>query len=111
MPQSNARANFGSHLCLTAAILLSVGAIALASDGGGSATAGRALYFKDGCVYCHGGVGQGGAAPPLVGSLFPIEAFAWQVRNPSNEMPPYTKKVLSDQQLADIYAFVKTLKP
>ena len=36
----------------------------------------------------------------------PFAAFTHQVRSPRNEMPPYTAKVLSDADLADIYAFV-----
>jgi hypothetical protein len=30
------------------------------------------------------------------------------VRKPTGEMPPYTAKVVSDQELADIYAFLKS---
>jgi mono/diheme cytochrome c family protein len=31
------------------------------------------------------------------------------VRKPANVMPPYTALVLSDAQLADIYAYVSSL--
>jgi ubiquinol-cytochrome c reductase cytochrome c subunit len=31
------------------------------------------------------------------------------VRAPQGQMPPYTSKVLSDTELADIYAFLKSL--
>jgi len=30
------------------------------------------------------------------------------VRKPTREMPPYTDKVVSDQELADIYAFLQS---
>jgi ubiquinol-cytochrome c reductase cytochrome c subunit len=30
------------------------------------------------------------------------------VRKPKGEMPPYTSKVVSDQELADIYAFLQS---
>jgi mono/diheme cytochrome c family protein len=30
---------------------------------------------------------------------------------PTGQMPPYTVKVVSDQELADIYAFVLTIPP
>jgi ubiquinol-cytochrome c reductase cytochrome c subunit len=33
------------------------------------------------------------------------------VRAPQGEMPPYTAKVVSDAQLADIYAFLKAVPP
>ena len=35
--------------------------------------------------------------------------LAYQVRSPRDEMPPYTAKVLSDADLADIYAFVQSV--
>jgi mono/diheme cytochrome c family protein len=39
----------------------------------------------------------------------PYENFAAQLRKPANTMPPYTPLVLSDAQLADIYAYVSSL--
>jgi hypothetical protein len=30
------------------------------------------------------------------------------LRHPRDDMPPYTAKVMPDQQVADIYAYVKT---
>ena len=38
-------------------------------------------------------------------------AFARYVRRPTGQMPPYTGKVVSDQELADIYAFLLTIPP
>ena len=38
-------------------------------------------------------------------------AFARYVRRPTAQMPPYTAKVVSDQELADIYAFLLTIPP
>jgi mono/diheme cytochrome c family protein len=31
------------------------------------------------------------------------------VRQPTGEMPPYTKKVVTDQELADIYAYLQSI--
>jgi len=31
------------------------------------------------------------------------------VRNPKGEMPPYTSKVVKDQELADIYALLQSI--
>jgi len=39
----------------------------------------------------------------------PFEGFVEQNRNPSGVMPPYEAVVLSDRQLADIYAYLQTL--
>ncbi len=73
---------------------------------------GRKAYLRVGCAQCHGTVGQGGSAgPALAGTPLPYAGFAALLRNPRAEMPPYTAKVLSDGDLAAIYAFVKSLKP
>jgi ubiquinol-cytochrome c reductase cytochrome c subunit len=36
-------------------------------------------------------------------------AFSKYVRQPTGEMPPYTAKVVSDQELADLYAFLQSI--
>ncbi len=78
----------------------------------GNARDGQALYMKIGCYQCHGGQGQGGAAGPRLGPapMLAYRAFATYVRAPRAEMPPYTLKVVSEQQMADIYAFL-TARP
>jgi mono/diheme cytochrome c family protein len=75
----------------------------------GNAKNGRAVYTKAGCYECHGREGQGGAGtgPKLGPAPIPYGAFVFQVRAPRDQMPPYTSKVLSDAELADIYAFVQ----
>lgn len=77
----------------------------------GDAQRGAILFMNDGCYQCHGTVGQGarGPGPRLAPNPLPYEYFAKQVRKPVNEMPPYTELVLSDAQLADIYAYVSGL--
>jgi mono/diheme cytochrome c family protein len=91
-----------------------VGAQAQAPDAPrGDAANGKRLYIAVGCFTCHGRSGQGGAfngpAPSLDGTAFPFEGFTGQIRGPSNDMPAYSDAVLSDQDIADIYAFVKSL--
>jgi mono/diheme cytochrome c family protein len=75
---------------------------------GGNAEKGRDLYRRYSCWACHGYAGHGGAATPLVPMRMPLPGFSAFVRNPPT-MPPYTTKVLSEAQLADIWAYVKTL--
>ncbi len=78
----------------------------------GNADSGQKLYNKIGCWQCHGYSAQGGrAGPQLVPNPTPFPAFTEYIRAPAGEMPPYTTKVLSDAQLADIYAFLKTIPP
>src|SRR6185503_8916140 len=71
---------------------------------------GRKLYVKNGCAECHGLEGQGApTSGPRVGpNPLPLEAFIKYVRAPKNQMPPYTGKVMSDQELTDVRAFLAT---
>jgi len=77
----------------------------------GDAKNGRRIYASYGCYECHGYVGQGSTAtgPRLAPDPIPFTAFARYVREPRGDMPPYTAKVASDQELADIYAFLRSL--
>jgi len=74
----------------------------------GDATTGQTLFLKIGCYQCHGNEGQGGAAGPRIAPapMLAFRAFATYLRAPRGEMPPYTAKVLSEQNLADIYAYL-----
>jgi ubiquinol-cytochrome c reductase cytochrome c subunit len=77
----------------------------------GNARNGQTLFMKTGCYQCHGGEGQGGAAGPRLGPapMLAFQGFATYVRAPRGEMPPYTAKVVSEQNLADMYAFLSAL--
>jgi ubiquinol-cytochrome c reductase cytochrome c subunit len=74
---------------------------------------GRRLYVDRACWQCHGLVAQGGgiAGPRLAGRVQAWAAFSSYVRRPTEEMIPYTAKVLSDSELADIFEFLRTLPP
>jgi mono/diheme cytochrome c family protein len=77
----------------------------------GNAEKGKQLYTKYGCYECHGRQGQGStvSGPRLGPDPVPFEVFAFYVRKPTGEMPPYTDKVVSDKELADIFAFLQSL--
>lgn len=76
----------------------------------GNAENGKKLWDTVGCYQCHGYAAQGGAAGArLAPNTPPFAALVKYVRSPKGEMPPYTSKVLSDAQLADIYAFLKSI--
>ena len=88
------------------------GTAAAAVAPAGNAQHGKSVYNRIGCWECHGydGQGGGGATGPRVGpNPMPWGAFSGQVRTPRNDMPPYSAKVLSDADLADIYAFLKSV--
>ena len=55
-----------------------------------------------------------GAAREVAVALFTrkeelVLAAARQVRNPVNDMPPYPQTLLSDQEVADIFAYLQAL--
>jgi mono/diheme cytochrome c family protein len=74
----------------------------------GSAETGAVLFRSVGCYQCHANEAQGGANGPRIGpDPIPFARFQRYVQNPTGNMPPYTNKVVSDQDLADIYAFLQ----
>jgi mono/diheme cytochrome c family protein len=85
----------------------------LCAQPSGSAERGAKVYQEKWCHTCHGTVGQGGdrgAGPRIAPNPFPYDAFATAVRRPRSSMPRYPAEVLSDQELADIYAYVASVK-
>lgn len=74
----------------------------------GNAQTGKELYLKYSCYACHGYDGHGGAGARLVPMRMNLPAFTAYVNNP-RQMPPYTSQVLSDAQLADLWAYIKSL--
>mgnify|MGYP003343829628 CR=1 FL=1 len=79
----------------------------------GSAERGVKIFMHQMCFNCHGTVGQGGgvAGPKIAPQPFPWPAFEQQVRRLRQAMTPYTAKNLPDQDLADIYAYLASIKP
>ena len=80
----------------------------------GDVERGKKVYQDKWCHSCHGTVGQGGdrgAGPKIAPNPFPYEAFAQQTRRPRSSMPRYPVEVLSEQEMADIYAYVSSIKP
>ena len=73
---------------------------------------GALLFARDGCYECHGREGQGSrqtSAPRIGPPALPFAEFAKYVRHPRGSMPPYTGKVISDSEMADIFAFLESL--
>jgi ubiquinol-cytochrome c reductase cytochrome c subunit len=65
------------------------------------------MFMKIGCYQCHGREAQGASTGPRLGpNPLPLPAFARAIRTPRNDMPPYSMRILSDGELADLYAFV-----
>ncbi len=76
-------------------------------DPEGNGQNGKRLFAAYYCAACHGTLGQGGAAGARIAPR-PIAFAAFQkyLRQPTGQMAPYTRNVLSDRDLGDIYAFL-----
>ena len=97
---------FGILGPVAALSLLVVSAVAQQGD----AKRGAKLFVDYSCYACHGFSGQNGPGKRLVPMKMATVVFTAYVRSPgTNQMPSYSAKVLSDAQLADIWAYVKTL--
>src|SRR5262249_59152725 len=77
-----------------------------------SVESGRKLYAKHTCYFCHGTAGQGGAAGARIAVVARnTQSFIRYVRRPGGQMPAYTEKILSDAELTDIFAYLRSLPP
>ena len=89
---------------------IAISSALLLSESRGSAENGKRLYESIGCYECHGRQAQGGSAgPKLAPRTIPLEVLISYVRHPAGSMPPYTPKLASDSDLADIHAFLKSI--
>jgi mono/diheme cytochrome c family protein len=77
----------------------------------GDAAKGKANFERVGCWQCHGHEGQGGREGPRIAAPVPLAypALSSFVRTTSGDMPPFTEKVLSNQELTDIYAYLQSV--
>jgi ubiquinol-cytochrome c reductase cytochrome c subunit len=92
-----------------AGVLLVFGILAAQAPAAGNVENGKRLFLKDGCYECHGYAGQGGAGARLAPKVMSTANFIKYVRHPAGAMPPYTSKVATDAELADIRAYLATM--
>ena len=93
---------------LTAALSLACSTLLLAQDP--ATSKGKQLFTKYGCYECHGTQGQGTTAGArLAPKPIALAALIAYVRQPKGQMPPYTAKVVSDADLADIRAYLASI--
>jgi mono/diheme cytochrome c family protein len=115
MLKQPAKAKYHCIAALAGAVIAaSACVVAIAQDAPhGDVATGKRIYLAVGCFTCHGRSGQGGAlngpAPILASTALPFDGFKGQIRDPSNDMPAYSDAVLSDKDIADIFAFVESL--
>jgi len=85
--------------------------ISLANAQDGNAAKGKELFTKYSCYSCHGFSGQNGPGARLVPMKIAQAGFIAYVRNPPRpaQMPSYSAKAVPDAQMADIYAYIKSM--
>ena len=94
---------------------LTVALMLLAPGGAFAASAehGKVAFMQHGCWQCHGTMGQGSIATSGGKRLAPNplawESFSAFVRLTKGAMPPYSEKILSEGDLADIYAYLQSI--
>jgi len=82
----------------------------LAQSPSGDAANGKKLFLRDGCYECHGYAGQGGAAGARIAAIgLNAQGLIRYVRAPAGQMPAYTDKVISDQELTDVWSYLQSL--
>jgi len=95
------------HLFFAAALSA---ATLLAQTPAGDAANGKKLFLRDGCYECHGYGGQGGAAGARIATIgLNAQGLIRYVRAPGGQMPAYTDKVITDQELTDIHAYLQSM--
>ena len=84
--------------------------LAAVQSSNGNAENGKRVFMKQNCYYCHGTTGQGGRdGARLAQTALNVQGLIRYVRKPTGGMPAFTEKILSDQELTDIYAYLKSL--
>ena len=102
-------------LLLAAALVSGAGTAPPAAQGPaaleGDAGNGAQLFADYTCYGCHGYTGETGRGPRLNPPRLRQAQFIAYLRNPPNprQMPPYRQDDVSDQKLADIYAYLESL--
>ena len=77
----------------------------------GDPKVGLADFRTYGCYSCHGIMGQGTLrdGPRLNAAALGFPAVLAQLRTPRYEMPAYTAVQISDQSVADIFAYLASI--
>lgn len=96
--------------CAASALVAGAAPMASAFAPKGDVASGRELYSDKGCAGCHGPAGKGGAAgAALAGTEMDWGVYLGQLRKPRANMPAYDLGMMSDQEIADTYAYLKSV--
>jgi mono/diheme cytochrome c family protein len=96
-------------IAIAVVTVLLTGLVALAQSGG-NAENGKTLFLRDGCWECHGYAGQGSRdGARIADTALSAAQLTRYVRRPAGAMPAYIDKVITDAELADIWAYLKSM--
>ena len=94
------------HLATGWLVLLIVGS--LWATGSAADDRGQQLY-ENKSSKCHGTEGRGGKGPRLVPFEWSYERALELIRKPVCDMPPIPESELSDEEIAQVVAYLKTI--
>ena len=66
--------------------------------------------YEGRCSGCHGDEGRGGKGPPLIPFEWSYERALELIREPVCDMPPIPESEVSNADVAQIVAYLKTIK-
>jgi len=100
------------RIALVLAASLCAGAAFAQDAPKGSAERGKKLFTELNCYSCHGTHGQGGGrnSEPPIPAGYPWQGFVNQLRKPRLDMPAYEEKLVSTQEVADMFAYFGSIK-
>jgi mono/diheme cytochrome c family protein len=76
----------------------------------GDSRRGKELY-NDSCIACHGSLARGGVGPRLAGNpILSNEKVFWKIVHEGRHVMPPLKGTVTEQQMADIQAWLKMLR-
>lgn len=91
-----------------------------AAQASGNVDSGKEVYVSNNCAGCHGGNAEGGFGPKLAGVVgkWTVEGFRNTLREGKtpegktlqSAMPHFAANQISDEKVADLHAFLSTLK-
>jgi mono/diheme cytochrome c family protein len=90
--------------CLVLALSVCTRTIGRAADDPGE------TVYRSNCSRCHGPEGRGAQGPTLIPFNWSDEQALDLIRRPVCDMPPFAEADLSDAAVAQIVAYLKTIK-
>lgn len=97
----------GKAVCAASLLTLTILFASACSTPTGNPQDGKRWYSMHNCFACHGPNGNDGKAPDISNLKMNYFFFERKIRNAGSPiMPKYPEEKISDQDVADIYAFL-----